>query len=107
MEFSRIEKNTFSQKELLSHLSEKEQAFFLTCLGKLHEKSDIDRQALCVFLVDMLHDNHTEELATITSMLVNKFMSEPFLRDRKVLKNTLETIMGAITMGEELLGEQK
>ncbi len=105
MDFGRVDKDKFSIKELLEPLDENEQAFFLTCLKKLNDKDNIDKQALCVLLVDRLHDNHTEELATITSVLVNKFMGEPFLRDREMLKRTLEAIMGAIDMAENMMDD--
>lgn len=107
MEFSRVENGSFTRKQLLQPLTEDEQKFFMGCLIKLEEaKGKIDKQALCVMLIDSLHDNHTEELATITSMMVNKFMDKPFLGDRGMLKKTLETIMGAITMAEEIMGEK-
>lgn len=106
MDFSRVECGKFNRTELLEPLSEDEKAFFIHCLSRLEEaRGCIDKQALAVLLIDMIHDNHTEELATITSMLVNKFMNKPFRGDRAMLKRTLETIMGAITMAEKIMGD--
>lgn len=104
MEFSRVEQQSFKTSELLQPLSKVEQAMFLHSLQRICKESQIvNRQALCVMFLDRLHVSHQDELATITSCLVNKFMNEPFRGDRVMLKKVLEAIMGAITMGEKLM----
>lgn len=104
MEFSHVEKTEFIIKEMLRPLSTVEQAMFMNSLERIskHDGKGNDKQAIAVMFIDMLHQTHREELATIISVLVNKFMSPPYLKDREMLKRTLETIMGAVDMGEKL-----
>ena len=109
MEFKRVEKTIFNSDEMLKPLSKVERGMFLHSLRRIafHESSITGRQALCVMILDLLHTSHSEELATITSVLVNKFMKPPFRGNRDMLKQCLESIMGAITAGEKMMDESK
>ena len=109
MKFKRVTQTIFNSDEMLKPLSKVERGMFLLSLRRIafHESSITDKQALCVMILDLLHTSHTEELCTITSVLVNKFMDKPFRGDRKMLKLVLEAIMGAITAGEKLVDESK
>ena len=95
---------SFSTKELLSPLSGTEQDIFKNCLNKLRDSSEgvIDITALSIFIVDVLHDSHKDELSTSLSILVNKLVQEPFIGDRNLLKEVLETIMKGIYSVESI-----
>lgn len=96
-EMKGVAKKSFSAAELLAPLSVAEREVFGIILNKLKNHNHaLNHSALCVFLIDKLHDEHEEELATGISIVVNKLVNEPFKGDRDILKSILETIMKAV-----------
>jgi hypothetical protein len=91
----------FLVNELLKPLDKKEQTQLKGLLRKLRKYPDRDNSTLSVWFVDMLHENHTEELSSIICMMLNKLVQEPFAHDRNILKSTLEAIMQGVFLVEE------
>jgi len=108
MEFTGVKEGCFNCKQMLSPLNKEERFEFMNSMEKLRysEGSIASRQALCVMFLDMVHTSHQDELATITSALVNKLMNPPYRKDREMLKSVLEAIMGAVSMAEKMMDEK-
>lgn len=94
LHMNHVENRIIDVRNLLKPLTHDEQNNFFRYLKTM--KSDLnhrDNQAFCIWLIDRLHDEHIGELATATSIIVNKLVNKPFLGDRTFLKSTLENIM--------------
>ena len=99
MHFKDVTKTDFNVSKLLAPLNKSERKLFMGMMWRIRqhgEDNELDITALSVFLIDSLHVDHTNELATSLTILVNKLVAPPFEGDRDVLKMVLEGIMKAV-----------
>lgn len=94
-----------SPRETLSPLSTQEVEVFMGLLKKLRDRTStdpVDKISLSVFLIDRIHNCHTEEMSAGLSILVNKLVNKPFMGDRMILKSVLESIMECVSHTEKM-----
>lgn len=105
MSFRMKQENRFKIKDVLDPLNDDEIEVLCTLLLKMRDHSKnkgSDRIATACFLVDRVCNEHTEDLSAGVSIVANKLANEPFLGDRDMLKSTLEVIMKAVSIAENM-----
>ena len=103
-----IIKTSFDRDKVLEPLTSDEKKSFLGMLLKLSNHTDepLNKQILSIYILDLLHRNHTSELSSIVGALMNKLVTEPFAGDRDILKSVLESIMKGVSITEKLKDEE-